>query len=297
MLAQFRFTNESGSVDNLRIKKGSGMVLQRLVLVVAVCLLVCACSKEQETEGDILATINGQKITLQEFENFLRFKRIPNDDENLEKRIMEQYLDREALAAVIEQQKVLDSGLIEAELDEFKKEMIISRYFEKYLAEQVTDQAVASYYNSNAAEYEQRKARAGHILIRLNKNMSEEERQVKLTTAQEAFSKIKSGEDFSKIAEEYSEDKISAKKGGDLGWIKEGTIDQRFSKTVFALEEGSVSEPFETPFGFHIVKLIEKPQIVKQPLKAVAGDIRYQLRNKAKDTEMERLLKEVKIEK
>ena len=86
-------------------------------------------------------------------------------------------------------------------------------------------------------------------------------------------------------------------KGGDLGWIKEGSIDEKFSKTVLALKEGDVSEPFETPFGFHVVTLIEAPQVVKQPLKAVAGDIRYQLRNQAKKAEMDRLLAEVKIEK
>jgi peptidyl-prolyl cis-trans isomerase C len=90
-------------------------------------------------------------------------------------------------------------------------------YFEKYLNEQVTDQAVRNYYNTKASEYEQKKAHVAHILIRLNSKMSEEERKVKLTTAQEAYSKIRAGEDFAEIAAQYSEDKISAKKGGDLG--------------------------------------------------------------------------------
>jgi peptidyl-prolyl cis-trans isomerase C len=90
---------------------------------------------------------------------------------------------------------------------------------------------------------------------------------------------------------------VSAQKGGDLGWLKEGSIDAKFSKILFGLEPAEISEPFETPFGFHIVKLADGPRIVKKPLEAVAGDIRYQLRNKAKQAELERLMKMAKIER
>lgn len=128
--------------------------------------------------------------------------------------------------------------------------------------------------------------------------MGEPERQAKLTTAQDAYSQIKSGKDFAEIAKNYSEDKISAEKGGDLGWMKEGSIDKRFSKTIFEdLKEGELSEPFETPFGFHVVKVLEAPQVVKKPFDAVSGDIRYQLRSQAKKAELERLKAEIKIEK
>ncbi|EKD34189.1 MAG: hypothetical protein ACD_75C02431G0002 [uncultured bacterium] len=254
-----------------------------------------ACSSEKE--NTTIATVNDKKISKEQVEAFWQFKRVPANDEKRKAGILEQYLEREALAGVIEKKALLDNALIQAELNEFKKEMLISRYFEKYLDEQVTEQAVTNYYNTKAAEYEEKKAHVAHILIRLNKTMSEEERQAKLTTAQEAYSKIRAGEDFSQIAATYSEDMISAKKGGDLGWVKEGSIDEHFSKTVFNMKEGDVSEPFETPFGFHIVILTEAPQVVKQPLKAVAGDIRYQLRNEAKKAEMERLLAEVKIKK
>ncbi len=275
----------------------------RYILVVSLVIFgLVGCKQEIEkktvpVKDNSIATVNGKKISSEQFDAFLEFKRVPPSDEIRKARLLEQYLEREALAAVIEKQNLLDNSLIEAELNEFKKEMLISRYFEKYLEDKITENAVSNYYNTKASEYEQRKAHVAHILIRLNKKMSEEERKVKLTTAQEAYSKIRTGGDFGEIAAAYSEDKISAKKGGDLGWVKQGTIDKRFSHTVFNLEEGAFSEPFETPFGFHIVKLLESPQIIKQPLKAVAGDIRYQLRNQAKKAEIERLLAEIKVEK
>ncbi|CAB1055662.1 hypothetical protein D1BOALGB6SA_395 [Olavius sp. associated proteobacterium Delta 1] len=244
-----------------------------------------------------LAVVNEKPVTEAEFEAYLKFKRAPQQDQKRRQMLLDQYLEREALAAAIEKAQLLDRELIAAELNEFRKEMLISRYFEKFLKDKVTDQAVQNYYNTHAADYEQRMARAAHILVRTNKKMSETERKVKLTTAQEAFSQIRAGKDFAEIAADYSEDRISAKKGGDLGWLKEGSIDPRFSKILFELEPGTLSEPFETPFGFHVVKLIEGPKVVKRPLSAVAGDIRYQLRAKTKKAELERLTADVKIEK
>ena len=187
--------------------------------------------------------------------------------------------------------------MTKVELNEFRKEMLISRYFEKLLKEKVSDQAVQNYYNTHAGDYEEQKVHAAHILVRLNKKMSEPERKAKLTTAQEAYSQIRSGKDFAEVAKDFSEDKVSAKKGGDLGWLKKGSVSPQFSKTLFELDTGDISEPFETPFGFHVVKKIEGPTVVKNPFSSVAGDIRYMLRNKAKRAEMERLMGEVKVKK
>ncbi|MBF0118184.1 MAG: peptidylprolyl isomerase [Desulfobacterales bacterium] len=271
--------------------------MRRCFLIMLVgCVLFIGCGSDKNKSSD-LAIVNNKPITNEEFDAYLKFKRTPAKDEKLYNSILDQYIEREALASVIETEKVLDNLLLQAELNEFRKEMMISRYFEKFLNEKVTEQTIQNYYNTHANDFDERKAHAAHILIRTNPKMTEPERKVKLTTAQEAYSQIKTGKDFASVAKDYSEDKISVKKGGDLGWIKEGTIDAHFSKTVFELKPGSVSEPFETPFGFHIVKLLEGPQIIKKPLKTVAGDIRYQLRNQAKKTEVDRLMAKTKVVK
>jgi peptidyl-prolyl cis-trans isomerase C len=267
----------------------------RYLLIVLLAVSVMACQKSDQA-GD-LAKVNDKSITQDQFDAYLKFKRVANQDQERRERLLDQYLEREALADVIENEKLLDQALIQAELNEFRKEMLISRYFEKFLKDKVTPQAVQNYYNTHAADYEQQMAQAAHILIRTNKKMSETERKAKLTTIQEAYSQIRAGKDFAAIAKDYSEDKVSAKKGGSLGWLKQGSVDPRFSKVLFSLQPGEVSEPFETPFGFHVVKLVEGPKVVKRPFNAVAGDIRYQLRAKAKKAEMERLVAKAKIEK
>jgi peptidyl-prolyl cis-trans isomerase C len=265
----------------------------RYLLILLLVLGVSSCSKNETS----LAEVDGKSITQAQFNAYLKFKRLDGKDDARRVKLLDQYLERAALAAAIEKTDVLDTALIGAELEEFRKQMLISRYFEKYLNDAVSEDAVKNYYTTHAADYEENQVHVAHILIRTNPKMSETERKAKLTAAQEAYSQIRTGKDFAKIAEQASEDKVSAKKGGDLGWIKKGAIDARFSKIAFELEAGAVSEPFETPFGYHVVKVLEAPRTIKKPFEVVAGDIRYRLRNQAKKAELDKLVAGVKVEK
>lgn len=267
--------------------------MKKQLVILACVFAVFACG---DGSNDF-ARVNGKTISASQFDAFLKFKRIPKTDTGRVEKMADEYLEREALATVIEKEGGLDAPVVEAELNELKKEMLISRYFERFLNDSVTEQAVKNYYENHSDAYEQKKAHVAHILIRTNKKMDESERQAKLTTAQDAYSKVRTGQKFEDVAREYSEDKVSAKKGGDLGWLKEGSISDVFSKKVFEMEQGAVSEPFETPFGYHIVKLIEAPKVIRQPFKSVEGNIRYQLRNEAKQAEVQRLMGKTEIKR
>jgi peptidyl-prolyl cis-trans isomerase C len=263
----------------------------RYLIVVFLIVTLLGCSQEEK-----LVTVDGKAVTSAEFDAFLKYKRHRAEGAQRRAALLNQYLEREALATAIDKESLLDKALIEAELNEFRKEMLISRYFGKFLKDKVSEDAVRRYYNTHAADYEQQQVRVAHILVRTNPRMRESERKAKLTIAQEAYSQVRSGKDFAEMAKKYSEDKVSVKKGGDLGWIKQGGIDKNFSKIAFELEEGAVSEPFETPFGYHVIKVLAAPRTVKRPYEAVADDIRFQLRNKAKKAELDRLLGAVKVD-
>lgn len=254
--------------------------------------IVNACSKEQPKVG----TLDGEPITVKEFEAYMALKRIPKDDSAEVERTRDVYLERAALARAIEKKKFLNAEQMKVELEEFKKEMLIGRYFEKYLNEQVTDKAVANYYKMHQSDYEVKKVHTAHILVRTSKKMTETEKQAQRTKIQDAYTKLKTGEPFDAVAKEYSEDKISAKKGGDLGWLEEGAVHKTFSQKVFETRKGEITEIFDTPFGYHIVTVLDEARVSKVPLERVAGKIRYQLRDEAKKAEMERLQKSVKVE-
>jgi peptidyl-prolyl cis-trans isomerase SurA len=68
----------------------------------------------------------------------------------------------------------------------------------------------------------------------------------------------RSGGDFAYFARVYSEDRATAGDGGDLGWVRRGMFVKEFEEAVFRLQEGQVSDVVRTPFGYHIIQLLER---------------------------------------
>ena len=71
-------------------------------------------------------------------------------------------------------------------------------------------------------------------------------------------SRIKSGESFASLAQQYSQDPGSARRGGELGFYGRGELAPEYEATALSLKTGEVSDPVETQFGFHIIELLEK---------------------------------------
>src|SRR4051812_21041022 len=112
--------------------------LSKMVVAVSLVLSAAACGKKSPQ----LASVDGKQVTQAEFDAFLKFKHIPGQDEKRREAALTEYLDHEALAAAIDKEALLNKELTQAELNEFRKEMLISRYFEEFLREKVTDEAV-----------------------------------------------------------------------------------------------------------------------------------------------------------
>ncbi len=95
---------------------------------------------------------------------------------------------------------------------------------------------------------------ARHILVRLNEVVSENDARNRLKDLKD---RIEHGTDFSELARLHSDD-ASAAKGGDLGWITPGDVVPEFEQAMDALKPGQVSEPFKSPFGWHIVQVLAR---------------------------------------
>ncbi|ABA58195.1 peptidylprolyl isomerase [Nitrosococcus oceani] len=98
---------------------------------------------------------------------------------------------------------------------------------------------------------------ARHILLRADELASEREVQLRLSQLRQ---RILSGDDFSELAQAHSDDKASALKGGDLGWVSPGQMIPRFEEAMRSLEPGEISEPFKTQFGWHVVQVLDRRQ-------------------------------------
>jgi len=99
---------------------------------------------------------------------------------------------------------------------------------------------------------------ARHILIKPDELTSDEDAKSLLTDIRK---QIQNGKEFGNLAREYSDDKASAGKGGDLGWITPGKMIPDFEKIMDSLKPGEISEPFKTRFGWHIVQVNERKDV------------------------------------
>lgn len=134
--------------------------------------------------------------------------------------------------------------------------------------QKISEAELKDFYKEHLASYSApERVRARHILIsvpnhtqdneKTNSAKNEEEAKTE-AKIQDLLKKINSGEDFSLLAKEHSEDKGSAKNGGDLGWFTKGQMVPAFDKAVFALNKPKeVVGPIRTQFGFHLIQLIE----------------------------------------
>ncbi len=98
---------------------------------------------------------------------------------------------------------------------------------------------------------------ARHILIRTSSEVSDDQAR---ETLLELKKKIENGKSFAELASEYSEDPGSKIKGGDLGWFGPGEFTPTFENVANSLDDGQISEPFKTPFGWHILEVLEHRQ-------------------------------------
>lgn len=143
------------------------------------------------------------------------------------------------------------------------------------------DQAqIEEFYQNNIETYKQPEERhARHILFKAGEGDSAEVHAEKAKKAEEVLQLAKSGADFAALARKYSDDP-SKGNGGDLGFFARGRMVPEFEDAVFAMQPGTVSDVIKTPFGYHLIQLLEVKPATTQPLSAVADDITRTLQQK-----------------
>ncbi|QUI64083.1 peptidylprolyl isomerase [Pseudoalteromonas sp. A22] len=146
-------------------------------------------------------------------------------------------------------------------------------------AEPVTEEALKTYYEEQKNQYlEPERRRVSHILV----DASEDAEAAK-QKADEILAELNNGADFAVVAEEKSDDVVSAELGGDLDWIERDMMDPAFEDAAFALAAvGDVSEVVESEFGFHIIKLTDIQRQQAQSFEDVKDDLRAELERAAK---------------
>lgn len=144
--------------------------------------------------------------------------------------------------------------------EQIREQMIVGR-MEDHITQdiKVTPSEVRRFFNripKDSLDYFSASVEVGQIVKVAEVN----EKQKNVTRGQliDLRNRILAGEDFSKLAREYSDDPSVTGNGGNMGWVGRGRMVPEYEAMAFKLKPGEISMPFETSFGFHIMQLIER---------------------------------------
>ena len=140
----------------------------------------------------------------------------------------------------------------------------------------VTDDEVRQYYDTNISQYQTPgQVRANHILLRVDDEDTEEE---VVERAADLATQARGGADFAELAREHSDDEGTVENGGDLGLFGRGRMVPEFEAAAFEMNEGDISDPVKSAFGYHVIQVTEKQEEITQPFETVQTTIQNLLK-------------------
>jgi peptidyl-prolyl cis-trans isomerase D len=117
---------------------------------------------------------------------------------------------------------------------------------------------LAAQYEANKHRYTnlEKQVRARHILVKAGSYATDEQKAEAKKKAEALRKRAAGGEDFAALASKESDDQITAKNGGDIGFLKKGVMPESFDEALFALKVDEISDVVETQYGFHVIKVV-----------------------------------------
>jgi peptidyl-prolyl cis-trans isomerase C len=222
---------------------------------------------EMAVSGETLVTVNGNPITQGMIDSMVeqmpervrkQMEQTGQMSQMQDQLVLAELLYREALKRNIHSKPEVQTNLALA-----ARSALAQALLEEVVKERTTDEAVKKHYDDRLAQYGRAQVKASHILVK-------DEALIK-----EVKAKLDAGGDFAALAAEHSMDPGSKGDGGSLGWFSKKDMVGPFAEAAFGAEKGTVTEPIETRFGFHIIKVEDKRE--KIPLEDVREEIEGQL--------------------
>lgn len=255
----------------------------------AVALSLCAPLVAAQDEGPaldtVVATVNGTEITLGHIA--VAKASLPEQYRNLPANvlfpgILDQLIQQSALAQSFEGER---PQRVELALENETRSLLAGEVVEGIMAGAVTPDLVEQIYREQYSDGAQgQEYKASHILV----ETQEEATEIK--------SDLDGGADFAALAREKSTGP-SGPRGGDLGWFGLGQMVPAFESAVIALQPGEVSQPIQTQFGWHVIKLHEVREKEAPELDDVRAEIEQKIRAEAVTERVKQLTDAAEIDR
>lgn len=216
-------------------------------------------------EEKVVMTTNDFQVTTTDFDNYLKAQGLEGEKkeralarEGAVEQVFENFYLVRSLAAEGARNEAIDKDEVEWMVANFRDRLLMERQLEleveKEMADVDWDALALEEYKATKDQYKrEEEITAAHILISSSERTEEEAEKI----ANTVMEKIAKGEDFAKLAEEYSDDKGSAARGGSLGSFGRGRMVPTFEEAAFAMKDsevGDVSPLVKSRFGFHIIQ-------------------------------------------
>jgi peptidyl-prolyl cis-trans isomerase C len=192
------------------------------------------------------------------------------------KQLRQQFPSEAAFSQALKAQKMTLDQL----RDETRTQLLVSKMLDKEVGSQVAVKPaeVSAFYEKNPERFQQPEAiHASHVLITVAQGADAATKAAARAKAEDVLKQARAGADFAKLARTYSND-ASAPRGGDLGFFPKGQMVPAFEAAAFALVPNQISDVVETPFGFHVIKVLEKRTAQSVPFGQAAPQIEQYLR-------------------
>ena len=252
--------------------------------------LACLLLSVPVFASEPVARINGDEISRADVDAFVAS--LPPDvaatpPGDLWMPVIERMISNRLIVEEARRLGIQDSTAFLAELVRLEEGLLQRLYAESLVQQAITQATVAEAYDAWAASLTANglplEVHASHVLVATSGE------------AQEITLRARDGEDFAELARSHSIGPTGPN-GGDLGWFRAGMMVAEFEEAAWALAPGDVSDPVETKFGWHVIKVHDRQTMEVPPLQDVEATLRQELARQAIADDVERLRSAAAIE-
>jgi peptidyl-prolyl cis-trans isomerase C len=262
-------------------------MLQSVMLLTALIIAGCAADDISKS-SQVLARVGDKEITTTYFDRQL--DNLPESIRKLslhgegKRAILDGLINREILYNEAIKRKLNKDADLVRKLEDLNKELIVNYYLKSVIGNRmkVEDNEVEEYYNKNPSEYkERREIRISQIVV------------PDLQKANEITERLRINRDFGELAANYSTDKTSAEKNGDIGYFTYQALPGKVRDDLFRMGTGEVSKPYEMADGYEVYKITDR-RTASFPLEKVREKIKLEILNSKFRSELDHLLAQLK---